>query len=50
MAGQPDKAVEYLDGVEFAYREGSSRVRETIIDAKLMLAENTLIIRSMTKH
>lgn len=37
MAGQPDKAVEYLDGVEFAYREGSSRVRETIIDAKLML-------------
>jgi tetratricopeptide (TPR) repeat protein len=37
LAGQPDKAVEYLDGVEFAYREGSSRVREIIIDAQLML-------------
>ncbi len=28
LAGQPDKAVEYLDGVEFAYREGSSTVKE----------------------
>ncbi len=37
LADQPEKAVEYLDGVEFAYREGSSRVRETIIDAQLML-------------
>jgi tetratricopeptide (TPR) repeat protein len=37
LAGQADKAVEYLDGVEFAYREGSSRVREIIIDAQLML-------------
>ena len=37
LAGQPDKAVEYLEGVEFAYREGSSRVREIIIDAQLML-------------
>jgi tetratricopeptide (TPR) repeat protein len=37
LAGQPEKAVEYLDGVEFAYREGSSRVREIIIDAQLML-------------
>lgn len=37
MAGQPDKAVEYLDSVEFTYREGSSRVRETVIDAQLML-------------
>ncbi len=36
LAGQPDKAVEYLDGVEFAYREGSSRVREIIIDEQLM--------------
>lgn len=39
LAGQPDKAVEYLNDVEFAYREGSSRVRETIIDAQLMLGE-----------
>lgn len=39
LAGQPDKAVEYFDGVEFAYREGSSRVREIIIDAQLMLGK-----------
>jgi tetratricopeptide (TPR) repeat protein len=39
MADQPEKAVEYLDGVEFVYREGSSRVRETIIDAQLILGE-----------
>ncbi len=36
LAGQADKAIEYLDGVEFAYREGSSRVRETIINAQLI--------------
>lgn len=40
LAGQPDKAVDYLKGVEFAYREGSSRVREIIIDAQLMLGHN----------
>ncbi len=39
LAGQPDKAVEFLDGVEFAYREGASRVREVIIDAQLMLGK-----------
>jgi tetratricopeptide (TPR) repeat protein len=39
LAGQPEKAVEYLDGVEFAYREGSSKVREIIIDAQLMLGK-----------
>jgi tetratricopeptide (TPR) repeat protein len=37
LAGQADKAVEYLDGKVFSYREGTSRVREIIIDAKLML-------------
>lgn len=37
LAGQADKAVEYLDGVAFAYREGSSLVREITIDAQLML-------------
>jgi tetratricopeptide (TPR) repeat protein len=36
LANQPEKAVEYLEGVEFAYREGSSRVRDIIIDAQLM--------------
>lgn len=40
LAGQSDKAVEYLEGVEFAYREGSSRVRDIIIDAQLMLGRN----------
>jgi tetratricopeptide (TPR) repeat protein len=42
LAGQPDKAVEYLNGVEFAYREGSSRVREIMIDAQLMLGRKYL--------
>lgn len=42
LAGFPDKAVEYLNGVEFVYREGSSRVRETIIDAQLMLGKKYL--------
>ncbi len=39
LAGQPGKAVEYLDGMKFAYREGSSRVREILIDAQLMLGK-----------
>ncbi|NCO31908.1 hypothetical protein GW891_03845, partial [bacterium] len=39
LANQPEKAVEYLEGVEFAYREGSSRVRDIIIDAQLMLGK-----------
>lgn len=39
LAGQADKAVEYLDGIEFAYREGSSTVRDIIIDAQLMLGK-----------
>lgn len=37
LAGQPEKAVEYLEGRQFSYREGSSRVREIIIDAQLMM-------------
>ncbi len=37
LAGQPERAVSYLDGMKFAYREGSSRAREIIIDARLML-------------
>ncbi|MGQ9619597.1 MAG: DUF5107 domain-containing protein [Bacteroidales bacterium] len=39
MAGKPDKAVEYLAGKSFSYREGNSRVREVIIDAQLMLGK-----------
>lgn len=35
LSGNADKSVEYLDGKVFSYREGTSRVRETIIDAHL---------------
>jgi tetratricopeptide (TPR) repeat protein len=47
LAGQPEKAVEYLEGAKFAYREGTSRVREMMIDAQIMagkkyLAENNI--------
>ena len=39
LAGKPEKAVEYLTGRNFSYREGSSRVRDLIIDAHLMLGK-----------
>jgi tetratricopeptide (TPR) repeat protein len=39
MAGRPDRAVEFLEGKSFSYREGNSRVREVIIDAQLMLGK-----------
>jgi tetratricopeptide (TPR) repeat protein len=42
LAGRPDQAVEFLEGVEFAYREGSSRVRDIIIDAQIMLGKKYL--------
>lgn len=37
LAGKPDRAVELLKNKVFSYREGSSRVREVIIDAQLSL-------------
>lgn len=37
LAGQPEKSVEYLQNKNFSYREGNSRVREVIIDARLSL-------------
>ncbi len=37
LNGQPDKVIEYLKGKTFNYREGTSRVRENIIDAHLTL-------------
>jgi len=37
LAGQADKAIEYLSGRQFSYREGSSRVRDILIDAHLIL-------------
>lgn len=39
LAGKPEKSVEYLTGRKFSYREGSSRVRDIIIDAHLMLGK-----------
>jgi len=39
LAGKPEKAVEYLTGRKFNYREGSSRVRDIIIDAHLLLGK-----------
>lgn len=39
LADKPKKAVEYLEGRKFSYREGSSRVRDIIIDAHLMLGK-----------
>lgn len=36
LAGQPQKALEYLEGMQFAYREGSSWVRDVVIDANLV--------------
>ncbi len=37
LAGKPEKAVEYLQGKNFSYREGSSVVREVIMDAQLSM-------------
>ena len=37
LAGQADKAVDYLAGKQFSYREGSGRVRDILIDAHLAL-------------
>lgn len=39
LSGKPDKAVEYLTGRNFTYREGSSRGRDVVIDAYLMLGK-----------
>lgn len=49
LAGKADQAVEYLDGKAFSYREGTSRVRENIIDAKLMLGKMYLENRNYQK-
>jgi tetratricopeptide (TPR) repeat protein len=39
LGGKADKAVEYLEGRKFSYREGDSRVRNIIIDAHLILGK-----------
>ena len=49
LAGKPEKSVEYLTGRKFSYREGSSRVRDIMIDAHLMLGKKTCQKRNTTK-
>ncbi|SFS29691.1 Tetratricopeptide repeat-containing protein [Porphyromonadaceae bacterium NLAE-zl-C104] len=36
LAGKPERAVQLLDGAQFSYREGTSNVRDLIINAQLM--------------
>jgi tetratricopeptide (TPR) repeat protein len=36
LSGQYEKAVEYLSGATFHFREGSSRVRDISVDAKIL--------------
>jgi tetratricopeptide (TPR) repeat protein len=49
LAGQPEKAVEYLNGRNFSYREGSSKVREVLIDAHLMMGNKYMSEKNYKK-
>ncbi|MBN2667563.1 MAG: DUF5107 domain-containing protein [Bacteroidales bacterium] len=49
LAGKPEKAVEYLEGKQFSYREGSSRVRDIMIDAHLMLGRKYMAEKNYSK-
>jgi tetratricopeptide (TPR) repeat protein len=49
LAGKPEKSVEYLTGRKFNYREGSSRVRDIIIDAHLMLGKKYFGVKNYNK-
>ncbi len=42
LSGQSEKAVEYLKGSSFHFREGSSRVRDITVDAYLLLGKKYL--------
>jgi tetratricopeptide (TPR) repeat protein len=39
LAGKPEKSVEYLSGRNLAYREGSSRSTDIVIDAYILLGK-----------
>jgi len=39
LAGQPDRAVDYLSNSNFHFREGSSSVRDITVDAHLLLGK-----------
>ncbi|MCX6254845.1 MAG: tetratricopeptide repeat protein [Bacteroidia bacterium] len=43
LAGQYEKAVEYLNKSNFHFREGSSRVRDITVDAHLLLGKKYLV-------
>jgi len=49
LAGKPEKSIEYLAGKKFNYREGSSRVRDIIIDAHLMLGRKYMNEKNYNK-
>jgi len=49
LAGKPEKSVEYLTGRNFSYREGSSRVRDIMIDAHLMLGKKYMSGKNYSK-
>ena len=49
LGGEPEKAVEYITGRKFSYREGSSRVRDIIIDAHLMLGKKQMAAKNYDK-
>jgi len=42
LAGEPEKAVEYLSTSNFHFREGSSRIRDITVDARLLLGKKYL--------
>lgn len=42
LAGQPEKSVEYLSNSVFHFREGSSRVRDITVDARILLGKKFL--------
>lgn len=42
LAGESEKAVEYLSTSSFHFREGSSRVRDITVDARLLLGKKHL--------
>lgn len=49
LGGKPEKAVDYITGRNFSYREGSSRVRDIIIDAHLMLGKKLMAAKNYDK-
>ena len=49
LGGKPEKAVGYITGRNFSYREGSSRVRDIIIDAHLMLGKKQMAAKIYDK-